>query len=212
MHEALVKAVTELNEDKVLKIIKTELEKGTDSSELLGILQEGMDNVGDLYEKSEYFIADLIMAGIIFREVLDMDAMRAHKDYVGEKPMGTIVLGTVRGDLHDIGKDIFKDLAVSAGFRVHDLGVDVPAEKFVEKCLETDADIVGMSGVLSLAISAMKDTVEHFVETGNRDKVKIIVGGSLINKDASAFIGSDGFTSNAMEGLRICKTWIQNKA
>src|SRR5690554_5727075 len=150
MHEALVKAITELNEEKVLKIIKAELEKGTDSNELLSVLQQGMDNVGALYEKSEYFIADLIMSGIIFREVLDLEAMRFHKDYVGEKPVGTIILGTVRGDLHDIGKDIFKDLANSAGFQVYDLGVDVDPKKFVDKYLETKADIVGMSGVLSL--------------------------------------------------------------
>ncbi|QSX08313.1 cobalamin-dependent protein [Alkalibacter rhizosphaerae] len=212
MHEALVKAITELNEEKVLKIIKAELEKGTDSNELLSVLQQGMDNVGALYEKSEYFIADLIMSGIIFREVLDLEAMRFHKDYVGEKPVGTIILGTVRGDLHDIGKDIFKDLANSAGFQVYDLGVDVDPKKFVDKYLETKADIVGMSGVLSLAITGMKETVDLFEEAGLRDKVKIIVGGNLINKDSAAFIGADGHSNNAMEGLKICKSWIKNKA
>lgn len=212
MHETLVKAITELNEEKVLKIIKTELEKGTDSNELLSVLQQGMDNVGDLYEKSEYFIADLIMAGIIFREVLEMDAMRFHKDYAGRNPKGTMVLGTVTGDLHDIGKDIFKDLVASAGFQVYDLGVDVPPSKFVDKYLETKADIVAMSGVLSLAITGMKETVDAFVEAGIRDQVKIIVGGNLINADASAFIGADGHSNNAMEGLRICKSWIKNKA
>lgn len=211
MHDGLIKAITELNEDKVLKIIKSELEKGTDSNELLSVLQQGMDNVGSLYEKSEYFIADLIMAGIIFREVLDLEAMRFHKDYVGEKPVGTMILGTVKGDLHDIGKDIFKDLANSAGFLVYDLGVDVRPQDFVDKYLETKADIIGMSGVLSLAITGMKETIELFQEKGLRDQVKIIVGGNLINPDSAAFIGADGHSNNAMEGLKICKAWIQNK-
>lgn len=211
MYDALEKAITELNEEKVLKIIKSELEKGTDSNELLSVLQQGMDHVGDLYEKSEYFIADLIMAGIIFREVLDMDAMHFHKDYVGENPVGTMILGTVRGDLHDIGKDIFKDLANSAGFQVYDLGVDVDPQRFLDKYLETRADIIGMSGVLSLAITGMKETVDLFREAGLRDHVHIIVGGNLINEDAAAFIGADGHSNNAMEGLKICKAWIKNK-
>jgi methanogenic corrinoid protein MtbC1 len=208
----LVKAITELNEEKVLKIIKSELEKGTDSNELLLVLQQGMDNVGNLYEKSEYFIADLIMAGIIFREVLDMEAMRFHKGFVGENPVGTMILGTVKGDLHDIGKDIFKDLANSAGFLVYDMGVDVDPQAFLDKFNETKADIIGLSGVLSLAITGMKETVDLFEEAGLRDQVKIIVGGNLINKDAAEFIGADGYSSNAMEGLKICKAWIKNKA
>ncbi|MBF7096541.1 cobalamin B12-binding domain-containing protein [Alkalibacter mobilis] len=210
MNELLVKAITELNEDKVLKIVKSELEKGTDINEILYLLQQGMDKVGDLYEECEYFIADLIMAGIIFREVLELEDMRFNGDYVGDKPLGKIVIGTVKGDLHDIGKDIFLNLARSAGFQIYDLGVDVEPEKFVEKLRETEAEVLGLSGVLSLAIPSMKQTVDAVRNAGLKQNVKIIAGGNLLNSDTAGHIGADSFTNNAMEGLKICKSWIKN--
>jgi methanogenic corrinoid protein MtbC1 len=118
------------------------------------------------------------------------------------------VLGTVKGDLHDIGKDIFSDIATSAGFVIHDLGVDVDPVNFVHKIRETNAKIVGMSGVLSLAISSMKETVDAIEKAGLRNNVKIIAGGNLLNEDANQFIGADSFANNATEGLKICKKWM----
>ncbi|NTW72129.1 MAG: cobalamin-binding protein [Eubacteriaceae bacterium] len=209
MNEVLIKAITELNEDKVIKMVKSLLKEGASSQDILDILQEGMDNVGNLYEQSEYFIADLIMAGIIFREILNLDEMKFDHDSPKKKFVGKIVLGTVKGDLHDIGKDIFSDIATSAGFLVYDLGVDVPPEKFVQKIIETDADIVGMSGVLSLAITSMKETIDAIRNAGLRDKVKIIAGGNHLTKDSGAYIGADETTNNATAGLKICKKWTK---
>ncbi len=208
MNEALIKAITDLNEDKVKKMVKEELKKGVTPEEILAVFQRGMDSVGNLYEESEYFIADLIMAGIIFREILDLEEMKFDKTIIQKNSIGAIVLGTVKGDLHDIGKDIFSDIATSAGFVIHDLGVDVDPVNFVHKIRETNAKIVGMSGVLSLAISSMKETVDAIEKAGLRNNVKIIAGGNLLNEDANQFIGADSFANNATEGLKICKKWM----
>lgn len=209
MNESLVKAITDLNEEKVIKMVKDEMKKGARTQDILAALQEGMDNVGNLYEESEYFIADLIMAGIIFREVLNLKEMKLDKGVANENYLGDIVLGTVKGDLHDIGKDIFADIATSAGFVIHDIGVDVAPYKFVNKIIETNAKIVGMSGVLSLAITSMKDTVDAIEKAGLRDNIKIIAGGNLLNEDACRLIGADEFTNNATEGLKVCKEWVK---
>ncbi|SHE89855.1 cobalamin B12-binding domain-containing protein [Alkalibacter saccharofermentans] len=208
MNEALIKAITDLNEDKVKKMVKEELKKGVTPEEILAVFQRGMDNVGNLYEESEYFIADLIMAGIIFREILDLEEMKFDKSIIQKNSIGDIVLGTVKGDLHDIGKDIFADIATSAGFVIHDLGVDVDPVNFVQKIRETNAKIVGMSGVLSLAISSMKETVDAIEKAGLRNNVKIIAGGNLLNEDAYQYIGADAFANNATEGLKMCKKWM----
>ncbi|HCX65828.1 MAG TPA: cobalamin-binding protein [Eubacteriaceae bacterium] len=209
MSEALIKAITELNEDKVIKLVKQRFEEGASTQEILALLQKGMDSVGNLYKKSEYFIADLIMAGIIFREVLELEEMQFDMVDIEKTAAGKVVLGTVKGDLHDIGKDIFADILTSAGFIVYDLGVDVPADLFVEKIQETNAKIVGMSGVLSLAISSMKETVDAIEKAGIRDQVKILAGGNLLTKDVGDYIGADAFTNNATEGLKICKEWAE---
>ena len=121
---------------------------------------------------------------------------------------GKIVLGTVKGDLHDIGKNIFKNMAEIAGFEVYDIGIDQPASAFVEKIKEVNPDIIGMSGVLTLALDSMKDTVEAIKSAGLRDNVKVIIGGNPVTKEACEAIQADAFTTNAAEGVKICKEWV----
>ncbi|WP_461570318.1 cobalamin B12-binding domain-containing protein, partial [Thermincola ferriacetica] len=123
--------------------------------------------------------------------------------------IGKIVLGTVEGDLHDIGKNIFASMAEAAGFEVYDLGIDVPAGKFVEKIKEIKPQILGMSGVLTLALDAMKNTVDALQAAGLRDDIKIIIGGNPVTEDACKQIGADAFTTNAAEGVKICQEWVK---
>jgi UDP-N-acetylmuramate-alanine ligase len=120
----------------------------------------------------------------------------------------TVTYG-IQGDLHDIGKNIFKSLAESAGFEVYDLGTDTPPEDFASKAKEVNADIVGMSGILTLASNAMKDTVESLKEANLRENVKIIIGGNLVTSDLCSHVGADAFTTNAAEGVKICQGWVK---
>ncbi len=126
-----------------------------------------------------------------------------------EKKIGTIVLGTVHGDLHDIGKNIFRNMAEAAGFQVYDLGIDQPVEAFVEKVKEVHPDIVGLSGVLTLALEAMKETIDGLKEAGLRDEVKVIIGGNPVNQEVCEHVGADAWTTNAAEGVKICQGWVR---
>lgn len=208
--EALTKAVGELDEEEVLKQLEAFVAASPSEEEAqkaVTACQNGMAIVGDLFEKGEYFVGDLIFAG----ELLT-NAINTLKPVIGGKKaatIGKIVLGTVAGDLHDIGKNIFKSMAEAAGFEVYDLGIDQPPENFVEKVKEVKPEIVGMSGVLTLALESMKQTVDALKEAGVRDEVKVIIGGNPVTKEACEQIGADSFTTNAAEGVKICQSWVQ---
>ncbi|HZK18736.1 MAG TPA: cobalamin-dependent protein, partial [Clostridia bacterium] len=124
------------------------------------------------------------------------------------KKKATIVLGTVKGDLHDIGKNIFKTLAEANGFKVCDLGVDVQARTFVEAIKNENAQILGLSGLLTTAFSSMEEVVNHIGEAGLRDRIKIIIGGAPVDENIMKMVGSDAFTRNASEGIATCKSWV----
>lgn len=206
----LTKAVGELDEEQVLKILKDFVAANPTEEETqkaVAACQEGMIIVGDKFEAGEYFVGDLIFAGELLNQ-----AIRTLKPVIGnasERKIGSIVLGTVHGDLHDIGKNIFRSMAEAAGFEVYDLGIDQPVEAFVEKVKQVKPQIVGMSGVLTLAIEAMKETVEGLVKAGLRDNVKIIIGGNPVTKEVCEHVGADAWTTNAAEGVKICQGWVK---
>lgn len=208
--ELLIKHVEQLDEEKVLKLAGELLDQGIDPLRLLELINEGMNRVGKLYESKEYYIADLIMAGIIFKQVLALEKMVAHFKVRHSRKIGGVVLGTVSGDIHDIGKDIFRGMMEANGFEVIDLGVDVPKELFVKKVAEYKPDIVGLSGILTNTIEAMKEVVEALAEAGLRDKVKVIVGGNHLTEEACAYIGADSFTKDASEGVKTCMEWAES--
>lgn len=203
-------AVGDLDEDKLQELLDSFVEKNPTAADAMAVLsacQEGMAIVGELFEKEEYFVGDLIFSG----ELL-MGAINTLKPFIGsatKEKAGSIVLGTVSGDIHDIGKNIFKNMAEAAGFEVYDLGIDLPAGAFVEKIKEVKPNIVGMSGVLTLALDSMMDTVNEIKNAGLRDDVKIIIGGNPVTKEACDFIKADAFTTNAAEGVKICKEWVK---
>jgi len=172
-------------------------------------MAKGMEIVGEKYENGEYFLAELIMAGETMKE-----GMKVLEPYLkgGEvKKIGKVVIGTVRGDLHDIGKNIVVTLLNAAGFGVIDLGVDVPPEKFVEAVKQNNPDIVGMSALLTTTMIEMENVIKALKEAGLRDKVKIIIGGAPITQEYAEKIGADAAARDAVEGVNICKLWVKNK-
>lgn len=205
----LTEAVGELDEEKVLEILEKFVAESPTENEgqrAIAACQQGMEIVGKYFESGEYFVGDLIFAGELLSQSIEV-----LKPVIGSstnKKVGKIVLGTVHGDLHDIGKNIFRSMSEAAGFEVHDLGIDQPKENFINKVKEIKPDIVGMSGVLTLAIEAMKETVEGLKEAGLRDDVKIIIGGNPVTQEVCDHVGADSFTTNAAEGVKTCQGWV----
>ncbi|AEE90497.1 Cobalamin B12-binding domain protein [Tepidanaerobacter acetatoxydans Re1] len=205
----LTEAVGELDEEQVLQILEEFIASDPTEEEAqkaIAACQSGMNIVGDRFEAGEYFVGDLIFAGELLSQAIEK--LKPIIGSAGEQKIGTIVLGTVHGDLHDIGKNIFRSMAEAAGFEVYDLGIDQPVEAFVEKVKEVKPDIVGMSGVLTLALEAMKETVDGLKEAGLRDTVKIIIGGNPVTKEVCEHVGADAWTTNAAEGVKICQRWV----
>lgn len=210
LKESIIKSVTELDENKSLSLVKKALRYGIPMYEIAEYLQQGMNNVGQLFESEEYFIGDLIMAGIIFKEVMKLDEENAIVNETTESK-GIILIGTVEGDIHDIGKDIFIGMACVNGFKVVDLGVDVKAEMFVNKIKEIKPDILGMSGLLAEAKKQVMSTISAIVQEGLRDDIKIIVGGGLMKEsDETETIYADAYVKNSQKGLNICLDWANN--
>ncbi|MEL7565554.1 MAG: cobalamin-dependent protein [Dehalobacterium sp.] len=208
--QLLIKYVEELDENKVLELAKEVLNEGMQPMDLLVLVNEGMNRVGRLYEKKDYYIADLIMAGLIFKQVLELEKMTAYFKVKHQPKMGKVILGTVKSDIHDIGKDIFRGMLEASGFEVIDLGVDVPKEVFVKKTEEHKPDIVGLSGVLTSTADEMKAVVDAFIAAGLRDKIKIIAGANYLTADALHYIGVDSFANEASGGIKVCKEWMNN--
>ncbi|MFZ5644760.1 MAG: cobalamin B12-binding domain-containing protein [Bacillota bacterium] len=206
---SLVKYVEQLDEENAVKLADELLNGGMDPIYLLDLINEGMNGVGKLYERKDYYIADLIMAGLIFKQVLELDKMTAHFYSRQNNKIGRVVLGTVKGDIHDIGKDIFRGMLEANGFEVIDVGVDVPKEFFIKKFEEYKPDILGLSGVLTYTVESMKEVVDAFSGAGIRDRVRIIVGGNHLTEEICKFIGADNFATDASVGVRVCLEWVK---
>lgn len=207
--QALTKAVGDLDEPKVLDMLKEFVATNPGSEETEAVVsacQKGMAIVGNLFDTKEYFVGDLIFAGELLNSALEILKPVMGAESSGKT--GKIVLATVEGDLHDIGKNIFKSMSEAAGFEVYDLGIDVPAGAFIAKIKEIKPEILGMSGVLTLALDSMKNTVDALREAGLRDEVKVIIGGNPVTEQACQMIGADAFTTNAAEGVKICRGWV----
>lgn len=203
--EDLIEAFINLEEEKVLKVVESLVRAGKDPSEILEACKRAAEIVGEKFSRGEYFLSELVYAGEIFNNVMKIVLPLIKKEI---KPIGTILLGTVQGDIHDIGKNIFKAFAEAAGFKVIDIGVDTPPEKFVEAARIYNPDIVGMSGLLTIAYDAMKRTIEALKEAGLRDKVKVIIGGGRVDENVRRYTGADEWADNAIVGVKKCKQML----
>lgn len=207
MANDLVEAIANLKEEEALKITKQRLEKGDKPLTILEDARSALEIVGRRFEKCEYFIPDLVYSGEILREITDI--VKPELTGTAEvKRTGKFIIGTVAGDIHDIGKDIVVFMFDISGFEVHDLGIDVPPRKFVEKIKETGAEIVGLSGFLTLAFDSMKETVDAIKAAGLRDKVKIMIGGGQMNEEVCRYAGADAYRPDAVAGVSLAKEWM----
>jgi methanogenic corrinoid protein MtbC1 len=208
--QSLTESLIEMEEQGTLEQVKGLLAAGESPRAILEALSEGMNEVGDRYGNQEYFLADLVFAAEVFREAMeDLKPALEKESGKEQEAVGRIVVGTVEGDLHDIGKNIFVALARNAGFGVNDLGIDVPPATFVEHVKRDGAQIVGMSGILTMSVASMVATIEALTEAGLRDKVKIIIGGLPVDERWQAKVGSDAYTDNAYEGVKMCRAFME---
>lgn len=206
-YEVIKNAMCELDEDALLEAMREVAAGKGDAALALEACQAGMEGVGRLFEEGEYFVGDLIFAGDIMNGALEIirPVLSADSGACG----GKVLLCTVRDDLHDIGKSIVKSLLEAGGFVVRDLGVDVSPETIVETAKKENISIVALSGVLTLSLEAMADTVKAFEAAGLRDKVRIIVGGAPVNDNSGPATGADAWTQSPQKCVSICRKWAE---
>jgi len=210
MAKSLVNALADLKEQEALSIVQDKLKAEEDPLKILDEARKGMEIVGQRFASSEYFIPDLVYSGEILKAVTEVVKPKL-TGTVESKKLGKIVFGTVAGDIHDIGKDIVVFMLDVNGFEIYDLGVDVPAQKFVEKIKETGAPVVGLSGFLTLAFDSMKQTIDAIKAAGLRDKVKVMIGGGQITEEVKDYTGADAYGKDAMAGVTLAKKWAGAK-
>ena len=208
MAEDLVKAISDLHEEEALRITKERLGAGEDPLKILQDSRNAMAIVGKRFEDKEYFIPDLVYSGEILREIAEIVKPNLEKAVKIER-LGKVVIGTVAGDIHDIGKNIVTFMLDINAFEVYDLGIDVPAQNFIDKIKETEAGIVGLSGFLTLAYDSMKETINAIESAGLRDKVKIMIGGGQINDEIRKYTGADAYRPDAAGAVSLAKEWTE---
>lgn len=207
MEQSLTQAFVALDGSNTLKMVETRLEAGQNPLEVIEQCRLGITEVGERFARGEYYLSELIMAADIFQRCMALIEPRLEMDKAGPPP-GTVVIGTVQGDIHNLGKNIVAVLLRCEGFEVVDLGVDVPSERFVEAISGTGAQIVGMSCLMTPAFKAMKATVQAIDQAGMRQEVYVMVGGGPVNERVRDYAGADFYARDAVEGIRACHRYI----
>lgn len=201
----LAQALANLDEKKVYELIDQQINSGVNVLEIIQECNNGMIRVGELFSEQTYFISQLIFSAEILKQIMKkLDPLLAGVE-AGAAAGGKVIIGTVKGDIHDIGKNIVITLLKGAGFDVIDLGVDVPTEKFVESVRETGAKVLGLSALLNFTYPMMKEVVDAVKAAGLGDQVKIIVGGTPVNEQVREYAGADYYAKDAVAGVNICR-------
>ncbi|HHY31138.1 MAG TPA: 5-methyltetrahydrofolate--homocysteine methyltransferase [Syntrophaceticus sp.] len=198
--DELKNAIVELEADKVVSSVKAGLDEGLNPLSLVKSLQAGMVEIGDRFAKGEYYLSELIMSGEIMKNAMAL--IEPKLAGLDQEHRGSIVIGTVQGDIHDLGKNIVVMLLKGAGYNVVDLGVDVPAEKFIEATKEHKAPLVAMSVLLTGCQDPMKDTIKAIRDAGLND-VKVLIGGNYVDEKVKEYCGADYFGTSADEGVKV---------
>ncbi len=209
--EKIRESLINLDPDSTRRFVEEAVRNNISIRDILNAMSSGMEEIGRRYERGEYFVADLVVAADIFKDIMDSILRPLIKKSIGEKAVGRVVIGTVYGDVHDIGKNLVATFLEAAGFEVIDLGVDVPPQKFVEAVKKYNPDIVGMSTLITSTMPHMKDVIDALKREGLREKVKIIVGGAPVTEEFAREIGADAYGENAFKAVEICKKLIGKK-
>jgi methanogenic corrinoid protein MtbC1 len=209
----LYTAVVEMKEDAAMDLTRTYLDQGVPALEIFACYQSALEEIGARFEKQIYFIPELIMSGEMMKAASELlkpqlAGQDAGTEESGSKKLGKMVMATVEGDIHDIGKNIATMMLELNGMEVKDIGVDVPTDTIIQEVEDLNADIVGLSGLLTLAFDPMKAVVEKLKEKGLRDKVKVIIGGGQMDEQVCQYVGADAFVTDAVMGVNTVKGWL----
>lgn len=207
--DQLISLLADLDEEAVLQLVRERIAAGDDPLQIIEESNEGLRQVGIRYEQGEFFVSGLIMSGEIFREVVELVQPLLERQADGQSA-GTVLVGTVAGDIHDIGKNIAGMLLACHGFTVIDLGVDVPPAVFAAKAIEIQPDVVGLSGLITASFEAMKATIAavRAEAQAHHCSFPIVVGGGMIDEQICRYVGADYWVTNAMDGVRLCQRLI----
>lgn len=203
--------IVELNEDSVKELLKKRLESNEDPLKIMADVKGAMKIIGEKFSNKEYFLPELIMSGEILRDIFEFLGPKLKESNITEEKKGRVLLGTVAGDIHDIGKDVVKFMLDANGFEVLDLGVDVPAEKFVESIKEFKPQVVALSGFLTLAFDSMKEIIKRFEEAGLRESVKIMIGGGTVDENIVEYVSADAYGESAVEAVALASKWTEGR-
>lgn len=205
----LVEWLADMNEDDAIALSnRMLLEDQKDPMRVLDLCRAAMDIVGQRFEEGEYFLPELVLAGEMLDSIGAVAKPLIKQEEGGEaQKLGKVLIGTVHGDLHDIGKNIVSFMLDINGFEVKDIGIDVPVQTFIDEINDFQPDVVGLSGFLTLAFDSMKETIEAFGQAGMRDNFKIMIGGGQIDETVRAYTGADAFGVNAVEAVNLCRDW-----
>jgi len=207
--QQLVQWLADMNEDDALTLARRMLlDEQVNPMRVLELCRAAMDIVGQRFEEGEYFLPELVLAG----EMLDTIGKLAKPliqqgDSGASRKLGRVLIGTVHGDLHDIGKNIVSFMLDINGFEVKDIGIDVPVQTFIDEIERFQPDVVGLSGFLTLAFDSMKETIAAFEQAGMRHRFKVMVGGGQIDETVRAYTGADAYGINAVEAVNLCRQW-----
>ncbi len=204
MSDPLVAALVDLKDEEALAITRKRLEAGDAPGEILASCQAAMVQVGEKFEKGDYFLSELIFAGAIFKQISELLESQVDAQKDAAKSKGVVVIGTAAGDVHDLGKNIVAMLLKGAGYEVVDLGVDVAVEKFIEAAKETGAKVLGISALITTSFGPMKRIVELLDEEKIRGDVKVMIGGGVVDDRCLEFTGADMQSRNAYEAVKFC--------
>jgi 5-methyltetrahydrofolate--homocysteine methyltransferase len=211
MTESLIQAMVEMQEAQALQAARRLLSAGTPPLQILGGCSAAMEAIGKRFETGEYFLPHLIMAGEMMKQISAILAPFLKQEQTGAG-RGKVLIGTVKGDIHDIGKNIVTFLLEANGFEVRDIGVDQSPQKFVDAIADFRPAVVGMSGLLTVAFESMKNTVRAIEAAGLRQSVRIMIGGAQVTEQVKDYTGADACGPDAVSGLRLAKLWIGEKS
>ncbi len=207
--QRLLDAIADMREDEALELAKSMLDGGDDPLRVLELCRTAMEKVGKRFQDGEYFLPELILAGEMLERIGEMAKPLIQSGGGGAaKKHGRVLIGTVHGDLHDIGKNIVTFMLDINGYEVKDIGIDVPVERFVEEIRAFQPSVVGLSGFLTLAFDSMKETIDAIARAGMRDKLKIMIGGGQVDETVRSYTGADAYGNNAMAAVTLCRGWI----
>lgn len=211
--DKIKECLIELDRECTLRGVNEALKSNISATKVISFMSTAMQEIGQLYESGDYFIAELLEASSIFKEAMSILKPKLQEEAAKyRQPVkAKVVIGTVKGDIHDIGKSLVATMLEASGYEVLDLGVDVPAEKFIEACTTYKPDVIAMSALLTTTANYMRTVIEELVKCGLRQSVKIVVGGAAVSKAFAKEIGADGWAPNAIEAVKLINELLRKE-